>query len=101
MKALGTSLQYACFACRKCFKRPQFVGATNRFMPAEQQVAQHAEAAKSNRDHHHKCPECGGVAHYMGIDFKAPRRSDVRAWRSAEAVIASGGLFLRGTQRCR
>jgi hypothetical protein len=98
MKSIGVPLQYACFQCRKSFKRPQFSGATNRFMTSAQQAAQRREAGQFEKNREYKCPECGGSAHYMGIDFKAPPRTDLRAWRQAEAFIASGKLFIRGTQ---
>jgi hypothetical protein len=98
MKSLGIPLQYACFSCRKCFKRPQFSGASNHYMTKEQQAAQWKEAEEFETNRTYKCPDCGGVAHFMGTDFKAPRRSDVRGWRDAEAVIASGKLFTRGME---
>ena len=99
MKATGVPLQYACFRCRKSFKRPQFSGATNRFMTSEQQSAQWKEAQEFEANRTYKCPDCGGPAHFMGIDFKAPPKADVRAWEQAEAFIASGRLFVRGEQR--
>jgi hypothetical protein len=97
MKATGIPRQFACFFCRKCFKRPQFFGAYSHYMTQEQQTAQYREAQDYEATRSYKCPDCGGAAHFMGIDFKAPRRSDARGWRVAEAVIASGKLFTRGT----
>ena len=40
MKSLGVPLQYACFVCRKSFKRPQFSGSINRFMTSEHAIGQ-------------------------------------------------------------
>lgn len=99
MKAVGIPLQYACFSCRKCFKRPQFSGTSNRYMTKDQQAAQYKEAEEFEAHRSYKCSDCGGPAHFMGVDFKAPPRSDVRAWRAAEAFIASGKFFTRGTEQ--
>lgn len=65
-------------------------------MTREQQAAQYEEAQDFEATRSYKCPDCGGAAHFMGIDFKAPRRSDARGWREAESVISSGKLFTRG-----
>ncbi|MDR0779944.1 MAG: hypothetical protein LBF16_04515 [Pseudomonadales bacterium] len=97
MKTASVPHQYACFKCRKCFKRPQFYGAINRFMSTEQQTAQWKEAKDFEANRTYRCPDCGGPVHYMGIDFKAPRKANVRAWQEAETFIASGKLFIRGT----
>ncbi|MCL2310266.1 MAG: hypothetical protein FWC42_08360 [Proteobacteria bacterium] len=65
-------------------------------MTTEQQVARGKEVEDFEASRTCTCPDCGGPAHYMGIDFKAPRKTDTRAWRDAEAFIASGKLFIRG-----
>ena len=65
-------------------------------MTQEQQKAQYEKAQDFEAGRLYKCPDCGGVARFIGIDFKAPRRSDARGWLKAEAVIASGRLFTRG-----
>ena len=96
MKAVARPLPYACFQCRKCFKRPRFSAApASRFMTEEQRTAQEKEVEDFEASRTYRCPDCGGPAHYMGIDFKAPRKTDVRAWQDAEACIASGKLFIR------
>ena len=97
MKALGRPEQYACFRCRKSFKRPQFSGSTNRFMTSEQSRGQSREAEEFEAQRAYKCPDCGGPCFYMGIDFKAPKKADVKAWKQAERVIQSGKAFYRGT----
>ncbi len=38
------------------------------------------------------------MAHFMGQDFKAPKRSDARAWQNAQAFIEAGEVFYRGTE---
>ena len=97
MKALGRPLQLACFACRKSFKRPQMSGSLNRFMPSKQRTAQQREANGFNQ-RLYKCPDCGGPTHFMGIDFKAPKKSDAKAWHEVKAFIQSGKVYYRGSQ---
>ncbi|MBA4264298.1 MAG: hypothetical protein C0453_04390 [Comamonadaceae bacterium] len=98
MKSKGIPHQYACFQCRKCFKRPQFPGAFNRFMTSEQQKGQ-ADTAEQFEDHReYKCPDCGGQAFFMGTDFKTPKRTDVKAWQEAQVFIESGKVYYRGVQ---
>ena len=66
-------MQFACFACRKVFK---------------QIVSQ-----KSQEEHHQSCPQCGGRMWLAGRAFRAPRNSDVKQWRTVEALIKGGVLF--------
>ena len=96
MKRAGIPLQFACFECRKSFKRPRFSGAFNRFMTSQQQRGQREEADNFEATRKYKCPDCGGQAHFMGIDFKAPKRSDLKGWEKARVFIASGKVFYRG-----
>jgi DNA-directed RNA polymerase subunit RPC12/RpoP len=95
VKPLGIPLQYACFVCRKSFKRPQFSGARSRFMTSEQAAGQQRESERFANSHQYKCPDCGGQAYFIGIDFKAPKRSDVKEWREVEQFIRSGKLYNR------
>lgn len=95
MKSLGRPLQYACFVCRKNFKRPQFAGSISRFMTSEQAIGQRKEYEGFENSREYKCPDCGGQAHFMGIDFKAPKKSDVKGWRAVEEFIRSGKLYYR------
>ena len=98
MKSVGIPLQYACFSCRKSFKRPRSAGAFNRFMTSEQQRGQQNEARRTEGSREYKCPDCGGPAAYMGQDFKAPKKSDRKAWEKAQAFIQSGKIFYRGSR---
>jgi hypothetical protein len=34
---------------------------------------------KSTAGRSYKCPDCGGLAHFMGLDFKAPKKTDAKA----------------------
>jgi hypothetical protein len=96
MKTTGRPLQFACFACRKCFKRPQASAGFDRFMTSAQAAGQRRAAAQAEAARGYKCPDCAGPAHFMGLDFKAPKRADLRAWRAAQARIEAGGVFYRG-----
>jgi len=98
MKQRGVSLQYACFGCRKSFKRPQFHGSHSRFMTQQQRSAQEREAADFEATRTYTCPDCGGTAHFMGIDFKAPKKTDPKGWLAAEAFIRSGKVFTRAAR---
>jgi len=66
-------------------------------MPAQQRKAQETEATGLN-ERTYKCPDCGGAAHFMGTDFKAPKKSDAKAWREVQAFIQSGKVYFRGSQ---
>lgn len=95
MKSLGIPLQYACFICKKSFKRPQFSGSSSRFLTSDQAIGQQKESERFESSRQYKCPDCGGEAHFMGIDFKAPKRSDAKEWREIEGFIRSGKLYNR------
>ncbi len=97
MRSRGRPLQYACFACRKCFKRPQMSGSNSHFMTEEQRRAQAREADHLNNDRPYLCPNCGGQCYFMGLDFKAPKITDVKAWREVETFIRSGNVYYRRT----
>lgn len=99
MKSIGIPMQYACFSCRKSFKRPQFSGSTNRFMTSDQQKAQYGEAREFQAKRDYRCPDCAGLAHFMGQDFKAPKKGDIRAWRKVQKFIESGKTFYRGVRQ--
>lgn len=65
-------------------------------MTRAQQDGQMREAAQFESERLYKCPDCGEQAYFMGLDFKAPKKSDARAWRWAQTVINSGKVFYRG-----
>lgn len=60
---------YACFCCRKSFKRASRIEAV---LP---------------------CPECGGPSVGLTRKFKPPKRSDVKQWNKVEALVRHGFLF--------
>jgi DNA-directed RNA polymerase subunit RPC12/RpoP len=68
-----TSTQFACFQCRKIFKRRiSFLRKET-----ERQV----------------CSQCGAKIWFTGTAFKSPRQEDVKQWRKAELLIKSAVLF--------
>jgi hypothetical protein len=67
--------KYACFACRKAFKRP-----AGRDLP---------DASWKDRDPA-PCPDCGRPMAHIGRDFKPPRRDEVEAWAVAEHLFGRG-----------
>lgn len=60
---------YACFRCRKSFKRANRVEAV---LP---------------------CPECGGPSIGLTRKFKPPKQSDKMQWFKVEALVRHGFLF--------
>jgi hypothetical protein len=67
------SLPFACFACRKVFKRRvDFVRPTEK-----KQV----------------CSQCAGNLWFTGDAFRAPGVQNAKQWRKAEALIRNGVLF--------
>lgn len=68
--------RYACFACRKAFKRrlAADVGHHGELLPA-------------------RCPQCGLLMANMGLDFRAPKQDDEKAWATAGALFSVGITF--------
>ncbi|MES2713727.1 MAG: hypothetical protein V4653_19285 [Pseudomonadota bacterium] len=60
---------YACFRCRKSFKR---ASRTDAVLP---------------------CPECGGPSIGLTRKFKPPKQSDVKQWTKVEALVRHCFLF--------
>ncbi|NDV79034.1 hypothetical protein [Dysgonomonas sp. 511] len=56
---------YACFDCRKMFRR-RLLNDIDR----DEKVSVDA-----------KCPQCGGYMANMGLDFKPPKKDDLKAWK--------------------
>ena len=67
-------------------------------MTSKQQEGQQKEAQKIEARREYKCPECGQPAYYMGLDFKAPKKTDKKAWARVRAFIQSGKVYYRGSQ---
>lgn len=69
--------RYACFRCRKAFKRRD-----PRDLDPGAGIAWP------------RCLECGGEVHDMGVGFHPPRREQVKQWRRLEELAASGAKLL-------
>ena len=80
----GTSYKphYACFECRKTFKRRLLTDIDGDCI---------YHNLLENKPH--KCPECSGMTADMGLDFKSPKKNDVRAWSHIKNLYGSGITF--------
>lgn len=58
---------YACFTCRKTFKRRLLRDVLNGY-------------SKNTIETPAKCPECSGPLADMGLDFESPKKNDSKAW---------------------
>jgi hypothetical protein len=67
---------YACFECRKAFKR--------RLMWDIQRADERVEA---------KCPQCGTLMADMGLDFAAPKKDNIKQWEHIRTLYAVGITF--------
>jgi hypothetical protein len=72
---------FACFACRKSFKRP---GSEESSLPDALPLRSFP------------CPECGERMVVMGRDFEAPPQRDGRGWFVAELLHSFGIIFEPG-----
>jgi hypothetical protein len=66
----------ACFACRKSWKR-RLAGDVGHAGPEREP----------------RCPDCGGEAADMGLDFKPPRRQREAEWRLLREMYTIGITF--------
>jgi len=71
------TLPYACFACRRSFKRV-------------------VPASFFDQSPVLTCPGCGGRAVGLSPKFKPPRRDDLEQWRKVRALVAGGCFFWGG-----
>jgi len=71
---------YACFSCRKTFKRRLLVDIDR-------------DKAYNNEGSIAKCPDCGNEMANMGLDFEAPKKKGIKAWRHLENLYQVGITF--------
>jgi hypothetical protein len=69
---------YACFDCRKTFKRRHL----SDFEETKELSLKEA-----------KCPQCGNLVANMGMDFQAPRKDDIKAWKHIQQLYSVGIAF--------
>lgn len=104
---------YACFSCRKAFKQPpidDYLDSRGRGYVYKQlrqlwastkvlQLREHelghrlSDLEEEYRNATHKCPECGGEMIDMGLDFKPPKQSDAKAWKTLQGMFCIGHAF--------
>lgn len=105
----------ACFTCRKAFKRVKLEDYLAQYPMLSKQyhaLNPYAQWARKNpaqlrerelelgttqaeivakyRELIGKCSQCGGQMADLGLDFKAPRTADKRAWRAIESTYRLG-----------
>src|SRR5437867_1083821 len=73
--------KFACFHCRKMFKQPH---------PSELRYPVRTDTEGKRIA---LCPECSHPMNNMGLDFKAPRQSDIRQWRKVALLFAQGHAY--------
>lgn len=62
---------HACFVCRRSFKL----------------------AVADDEQSERRCPGCGGLLHWMGRSFRAPKRTDLDQWKKVERLWHAGFRF--------
>jgi DNA-directed RNA polymerase subunit RPC12/RpoP len=68
---------YACFVCRKTFKRRLF---------------KDIKVGKQS-DLEVKCPDCESFMANMGFDFESPKKNDVKKWEHIKSLYSVGIAF--------
>lgn len=71
---------YACFSCRKTFKRRLIWDVDRDHMPRRDKVPA-------------KCPDCGQLMADMGLDFESPKKNDTKAWRHIQELYIADITF--------
>jgi hypothetical protein len=104
---------FACFECRKAFKKTaledyvkhkgldsayhqitKVFGSPKRRRNKEQELGITYEEIKEQYFADVSCcPECGGTMAAMGLDFKAPKHTDVEAWEIVAKLYEKGFAF--------
>ena len=103
---------FVCFKCRKTFKQVNTNDILSRikkekiyhdskdnsikkvgyiFAKNEKLAFQELYQEIDNREI--KCPDCGGYMANLGLDFKAPKKSQIKEWRIVESLFRIGKSF--------
>lgn len=88
--------QFACFKCRKAFKKLTFSDWMKRHQVRHVELKDPEVRGALERTYQAKvavCPDCGGAMVEMGKRFRPPKRRDERAWRFVEETVAQGNNF--------
>ena len=86
------NIQYACFECRKSFKRPLIVDEQERSAWLSRRISGR-HPSRQFIPPIYRCPDCDAVATLMGRAFRAPRQDDVDRWRAVEILAQAGFAF--------
>jgi hypothetical protein len=52
-----------------------------------------ADLEQEYRNASHTCPECSGEMIDMGLDFKPPKQTDAKAWKTLQGMYRVGHAF--------
>lgn len=69
---------YACFKCRKTYKRRLLVD-----------ISENSNAISSEA----KCPQCKTLMADMGLDFKSPKKDNIKSWDHVSLLFEIGITF--------
>jgi hypothetical protein len=106
-------IHFACFDCRTAFKQPSIDDWLNvqgkgfayremkhypwndqRLAEREEQLGLRLKDLLSEyREAVFKCPNCGKPMADLGRDWRPPRRTDIKAWRTLASVFKMGHAF--------
>ena len=104
--------QFACFQCRKVFKKVTFQDYLEQRSIAEQYAKlrdcksrakrgeleakygiQFESVERNYQEEISRCPDCANRMANMGMDFKAPKRTDTKAWKIVEGMYQIGAIY--------
>ena len=68
-----TSMKWACFDCRKAFKKPDLMPNLEVYI----------------------CPDCKLPMSMMGKAFRPPKKENLEQWKKAEILVKNGFLFYK------
>jgi hypothetical protein len=85
-------IQFACFDCRKVFKRPFTDKKQQRSIWLSRRTLGTSPLEPFVTPVHH-CPDCNGLLTMMCRAFRAPRQTDIEQWGKAEFLVRSGFQF--------
>jgi DNA-directed RNA polymerase subunit RPC12/RpoP len=90
---------YACFDCRKAFKRRLLADITPTRTASvadvwfKNNLSKQAQQTSAQEPTTAKCPECGSLMANMGLDFKAPPKDNQAAWQHLRRLYTVGIAF--------
>ena len=73
------TIGYACLECKKVFKKHKYIqNKRGDWNPVEYEVV---------------CPQCSIAMYETGAAFKAPKSTDIKAWKKLKPLFESGYKF--------